>query len=176
MFLDKAQIKLAMLSLYSAFGTDVDAAYAQESIVATGMINVLDCNECERELVEEGLLYYTGSDGRACCGITEYGEQTVARGITLLDKRELDEFMALALRRFEYICSGRKYTTELTETDGGYMLLCALRSKERTFMEVKLFFDSKHEALQAYECCNKKPEIVFGGLKTILTGKLDHLL
>ena len=176
MITDKAEIKIAMLAVYYAFAVEVEQRMAQESILSVGQINVFDCQECERELIEEGLLRYCTIEGKVCCGITGRGVLTYEQGKTLMKKNVLEPFVAEALRYFDSLCSGRKYKTDIFEADGGYYVTCALRSEKRTYMEAKFFFEDRREADEAYENCKRRPEVVFSGVETLMTGKINHLL
>lgn len=176
MLTDKAQIKIAMLAVYCAFAVEIEAAMAQESILSVGEINVFDCQECERELIEQGLLRYCKIEGKLCCGITKSGVFTYEQGKGILRKDITDHIVSNALRHFESICSGRKYSTEMVEADGGYYVICALKSQQRTYMEAKFFFDNRNEAYSALQNCKERPEVVFSGVETLMTGKINHLL
>jgi hypothetical protein len=87
----------------------------------------------------------------------------------------LNNFVASALRHFEYICSGKKYTADIEETDGGYYVICSLKSDKKTFMETKLFFADRNEAYNAYMNCKSKPEMINSGVLTLMSGKLNDL-
>ena len=97
-------------------------------------------------------------------------------GKQFMNKELLDSMVSRSLRHFEYICTGKKYTSELVEADGGYYVICSLKSKERTYMETKFFFDNSAEAFLALDNCKESPEVVFNGVETLVTGKIKHLL
>ena len=176
MITDKAEIKIAMLAVYAAFAVEIDAANAQECILATGEINTFDCQECERELAEEGLISYCTVEGRLCCGITDAGCAMYEQGSRFMRKDLLDAVVSKALRHFEYISTRKKYSSELSEADGGYYVVCSLKSKDRTYMETKFFFDNRTDAFAALDICNESPETIFNGVETLMTGKIKHLL
>lgn len=175
MITQKAQIKLAILAVYYAFAVEVDASYAQESILSTGEINTFDCQECERELLEEGFLKASITDGKTCYGITDIGSYTYEQGRGIMQDSVLDSFVAQALRHFEYICSGKRYFADILEADGGYYVSCSLRSEKCTYMETKLFFTDKNKAYKAYMNCKERPEMINGGIETLMSGKLNDL-
>ena len=176
MITDKAEIKIALLAVYYAFGVEIDSADAQECILSTGEINTFDCQECERELAQEGFIRYCTIEGKLCCAITPAGSAMYEQGKQFMNKELLDSMVSRSLRHFEYICTGKKYTSELVEADGGYYVICSLKSKERTYMETKFFFDNSAEAFLALDNCKESPEVVFNGVETLVTGKIKHLL
>lgn len=175
MIIDKAEIKIAILAVFCAFGVEIDASDAQESILSTGKIGVLDCQECQRELIEEGLLCMRTVDGKLCCGVTQAGACTYEEGKDLLRADVREAVVSEALRHFEYICSGRQYESELYDTDGGYYVVCSLKSKDRTYMETKYFFDRFEDAQKALDICRSKPEVIYKGIATLITGKINFL-
>lgn len=176
MLTDKAQIKIAILGAYSAFSAEIPHSSAQESIVSAGEINVLDFSECENELIQEEMLAIVREDGSTLCGITPLGEAMFRAGKDIVDSDILDNCIKGAARHFDYICTGKKYVSEILEADGGYYVTCSLCSKDRVFMESKLFFETRSRAYEAYENCLKKPEVIFKGLETLMTGKINSLL
>lgn len=173
---DKAEIKIALLGVYCAFGVEIDSADAQECILSTGEINVFDCQECERELAEEGFIRYCTIENKLCCAITPAGCAMYEQGSRFMRKETIDRIVSGALRHFEYICTGKKYSCDLVEADGGYYVVCSLKSKERTYMETKFFFDNSTEAFSALDNCKENPEVIFNGVETLVTGKIKHLL
>ncbi len=176
MITDKAEIKIALLAVYYAFAVEIDSADAQECILSTGQINTFDCQECERELAEEGYIRYCTIEEKLCCAITPAGCAMYEQGSLFMRKDLLDRIVSEALRHFEYICTGKKYSSELVEADGGYYVICSLKSNERTYMETKLFFDNSADAFNALDVCKESPETVFNGVETLMTGKIKHLL
>lgn len=176
MLTDKAQIKIAILAAYSAFAAEIPHNSAQESIVSAGEINVLDFSESENELINENMLRLVNEDGKTLCGITPLGEAMFRAGKDIVSPDVLENCVKGAARHFDYICTGKKYVSEILEVDGGFYVVCSLRSKERTFMEAKFFFESRARAREAYENCLKNPEVVFKGLETLMTGRINSLL
>ena len=176
MITDKAEIKIALLGVYYAFAVEIDSADAQECILSTGEIGVFDCQECERELVQEGLIRYCTIEGKMCCAITSAGCAMYEQGASIMRKEVLDKVISGSLRHFEYLCTGKRYSAELLDADGGCYVVCALKSKERTYMETKLFFNNKAEAFAALDICKENPEMIFNGVETLMTGKIKNLL
>lgn len=176
MLIDKAHIKIAILAVYSAFAAEIPHISAQESIVSAGQMGVLDFSECENELINEGMLRLVTDDGKTLCGITPLGEAMFRAGKDIVEQDVIDDTVKCAARHFDYICTGKKYVSEITEADGGFYVTCSLRMREHVLMESKLFFESRSLARVAYENCLKNPEVVFKGLGTLMTGKINSLL
>lgn len=176
MITDKAEIKIALLAVYYAFAVEIDSANAQECILSTGEINVFDCQECERELAKDQLIRYCTIEGKLCCAITDDGCRMYEQGASIMRKDVLDGIVKKALRHFEYICTGKKYSAELVDADGGCHVVCSLKSSERTYMETKFFFDDKAQAFKALDICRENPEMIFNGVETLMTGKIKKLL
>lgn len=176
MLTDKAQIKIVILAAYSAFAAEIPHSSAQESIVSAGAFDVLDFSECENELINEGMLRLVTEDGKTLCGITPLGEAMFRAGKGIVEQDVIESAVKGAARHFDYICTGKKYVSEITEADGGFYVSCSLLLREHVLMESKLFFESRSLARVAYENCLKNPEIVFKGLETLMTGKITSLL
>lgn len=175
MITQKAEIKLAILAVYYAFAVEVDASYAQESILSTGEINTFDCQECERELLEEGFLFSTQNDSKICYGITDIGSYTYEQGKGIMREEVLNSFVASALRHFEYLCSGRRYHAEIEEVQGGYYVTCTLKNEKHILMETKMFYSDRKSAYNAYMICKNTPEMINSGVETLMSGKLSKL-
>jgi hypothetical protein len=175
MISDKAEIKVILLAVYRAFAIDIDEAVAHESILSSGEISAFDCQDCERELIEEGLLHMRVIDGKLCCGITKLGAGTYEQAKKLFREEVLDRIVSSVLRHFEYICSGKKYEAEIFEGDGGYFVKCSLKSQNRTYMETKFFFEKYEEASSALYNCRENPEMIFKGIETLMSGKINKM-
>lgn len=175
MITDKAEIKIAMLAVYYAFAVEINASDAQESILATGEINPFDCQECERELIEEGLLKMSAENGETLCVITPAGTAIYEQGKNYMNGAALERIVSAALRHFEYICTGKRYSSDIIESDGGYYVVCSLKSQKRTYMETKFFFENRSDAFDALANCKEKPEVIFSGIETLMSGKINRM-
>lgn len=176
MLSDKAQIKLIILGVYYAFAVEVKETDAAESILSTEQIHPFDCEECTSELIEEGLLRRCIVDGNACCAVTPRGVYTYRQGEELIAPAVRDELIARAVRHFESLCTGRRYDSYIEEVDGGYCVVCSLRSDTTVFMETRFRFTDKSEANAALSNCREKPEVIFNGVKTLITGKFNRIV
>lgn len=176
MLTDKAQIKIIILGVFYAFAVEVKESDAQASLLSTGQFHPFDCQECVGELVEEGLLRRCTIEGDLCCGITPRGVFAYRQGEELVKPAVREELITRSLRHFESICSGRRYESHLEETDGGFYVICSLKSEKITYMETKFYFPDRGQAMQALEHCREKPEVVFSGVETLMTGKITRML
>ena len=176
MLTEKAQIKLLILGIYYAFAVEVKEGDAAASIAATGVIHPSDCEECTQELCDEGLLRRCTIEGDHCCGITPRGVYAYRQGEELIKPSMREEWIARALRHFESICSGRRYESHIEEAENGYYVVCSLRSEKITYMETRFYFTDRAAAAEALSHCREKPEVVYSGVETLITGKITRLL
>ena len=176
MLTDKAQIKLIILGVYYAFDVEMKESDASASIAATEAIHPSDCEECTGELCEEGLLHRCRIENEDCCGITPRGVFAYRQGEELVKPAVRDELIARALRHFESICSGRKYESHIEEAENGFVVVCSLRSEKITYMETRFYFTDRAEAMRALSHCLEKPEVVYSGVETLITGKITRML
>lgn len=176
MLTEKARIKLLILGIYYAFAVEVKEADATASVAATGVVHPSDCEECTGELCDEGLLHRCQIENDYCCGITPRGVYAYHQGEELIKPSLREEWIARALRHFESICSGRRYESHIEEVENGFCVVCSLRSEKVTYMETKFFFSDRTAAVEALRHCREKPEVVYSGVETLMTGKITRLL
>ncbi len=172
---NKTKTKIFLMSIYDAIGIEVLPTEVQECLLSACDMSVFDCAECENELVSDGILVSVEYDGQTLYGLSERGEQILSVSRELVNKSELDSIVRGALRHFEEIHTGRYYYSEIQNADGGWFVILGLKCGERVIMETKLFFDNKPDAMEALSNCKEKPENIFSGLKTLMTGRINHL-
>lgn len=173
---NKAQMKLIILGVYYAFAVEMKESDATASIVATRAIHPSDCEECTKELCEEGLLHRCRIENEDCCGITPRGVFAYRQGEELVKPALREELIARALRHFESICSGRRYESHIENAENGFYVVCSLRSEKITYMETRFYFTDRSAATEALNHCLEKPEVVFSGVETLMTGKITRML
>ena len=173
---NKDQAKILMLYIFKEFDVEIDAGDAQASILATEEIPVLEYETCLGELIDAGHLMYYESEGKHYCGITELGKETIAELIEFIPKSTRELAIGRAIRQFKFIQSGKMYYHKYEACeDGGAYITCGLKDRKRTLMETRIYFADDAEAEQAYRTSKEKPEMVYNGLLTVITGKIDYL-
>lgn len=170
------EIKTIILSVYEAIDIDVDKTEVEQSILSTGVSDIFDYEECVRELIDAELLFLSDVDGKVFCGITQKGKETISQLDGVMPVAQRERAVKKAITYFESLHTGKFYSVDLEKSGDGYYIIEKYYTKEKVLMETKMYFDDHEKAMECYKTCELKPEMIYNGLMTIMTGKINHLI
>jgi len=179
---DKNDIKIFLLYLMDCLGYPLDYSTVSEIVILDGVVNYFDFAECFNELLDAGhILKKPEKDkkGDDVFFVSETGK-IVARELQDRIARFIrDEGLKSALRYLSFEKRGAEveanYEPDEHET-GKYMVHFIITEKKKELLNVTLRAESDHQAQKMVFNFKKRPEAIYRGMVSLLSGEVDYLL
>ena len=191
---EKNDIKIFILYLLKNLKYPLDFNTISDIVVQDEFVNYFDFAECFAELLDLGTIEQIrvgdeliaepsiGQNGRPekkneLYRITENGirvvEQLQSNLLSMIKEKSLKS--AMRLLSFKSRGSEVKCTSE-KRLDGGYDLHCEVIENHNTLLEVNLVVENKQQLDAMMYNFNERPEVIFRGVVSLLTGDINYLI
>ncbi len=174
---EKNDIKIFILYLMRNIGYPMDFATVNDIVLQDGIVNYFDFAECFAELIETGNIEEMLGEGAAKYRITEKGkavsESLESEIIQLIREKSLKSAMRLLDFEKKGWTVGRSYK-ELA--DGKFEFSCWVHEHKKDHMEIKIVLENRRVLDRILNNFDERPEVVYRGLMSILTGEINYLL
>ncbi len=187
---EKNDIKIFILYLLKNIGYPLDFNTISDIVVQDEFVNYFDFAECFAELLDSGTIEMhrvveetaDGSLGRVektteLYNITENGvrvvEQLQSNLLIMIKEKSLKSAMRLLsfkARGSDIKCTGNE------REDGRYDLHCEIIENRETSLSVDLVIDDKHQLEKMMYNFNERPEVIYRGVISLLTGDINYLI
>ena len=191
---EKNDIKIFILYLLKNLKYPLDFNTISDIVVQDEFVNYFDFAECFAELLDSGTIELIraggetvseatiGKNGRPekkdeLYSITENGvivvEQLQSTLLNMIKEKSLKSAMRLISfkqRGFEVKCSGAE------REDGKYDLHCEVIENKESLMEINLLVNDKQRYDQMMYNFNERPEVIYRGVVSLLTGDINYLI
>ena len=174
---DKNDIKIFILYLLGSVGYPLDFNTISDIVVQDDFVGYFDFAECFAELVDCGNIEIIHAEPNDLYRITPNGrlvaEQLQSNILGMIREKSLRS--AMRVLSFKSRGSDVKCRGEARE-DGRYDLKCEIIEKGGPVMELKVVVDSKYQLDRMMTNFDRKPEVVYRGIVSLLTGDINYLL
>lgn len=177
---EKNDVKIFILYLMRNIGYPLVFADINDIVLQDGMINYFDFAHCFSELIETGnILELPQEDGAET--LYELSEQ----GKSVSDSLQSDLLMMIrerslksALRLLDFNKKGlRPRCSYEPLPDGRFKFTCRItEQKKEDVMNVSIIVDNKKMLDRMIYNFNERPETVYRGLLSVITGEINYLL
>lgn len=191
---DKNDIKIFILYLLKNLQYPLDFNTISDMVVQDEFVNYFDFAECFAELLDSGIVEQirtgdgtssestVGTNGRTekkdqLYKITEGGievvEQLQSSLLNVIKEKSLKSAMRMLSfkeRGSQVKCSGAE------REDGRYDFECEIIENKCSMLKVNLVVDDKSLLDQMLENFDRRPEVAYRGLITLLTGDINYLI
>ncbi len=180
---DKNDIKIFILYLLKNLNYPLDFNTISDIVVQDEFVNYFDFAECFAELLDIGNIEQlpakddTTKNSPDLYRITANGievvEQLQSNLLNMIKEKSLKSAMRLLSfksRGSEVRCSGSK------RDDGRYDLVCEVIEKGATLLRLGVIIDSKYQLDKMMYNFNERPEVVYRGIISLLTGDINYLI
>ncbi len=158
-------------------GYPLEFATINDIVLQDGIVNYFDFAECFGELLETANIEELRGQGAAKYRITEKGK-TVSESLEsdimqLIREKSLKS--AMRLLDFEK----RAWTVKRSYTeleDGKFEFSCKVLEHKKEHMSIKLVVENRRVLDRMLHNFDERPEVVYRGLLSILTGEINYLL
>lgn len=191
---EKNDIKIFILYLMKNIGYPLDFNTISDMAVQDEFVNYFDFAECFAELLDSCMIEQlrvgdeimtepnVGKNGRPekkneLYRVTENGVQIVetlqSSLLNVIKEKSLKSAMRMLsfrLRGSEIRCDGEQ------RPDGRYGLDCQILENKVPIMKLELVVDSKQQMDRLAYNFNERPEVIYRGIISLLTGDINYLI
>jgi hypothetical protein len=175
---EKNDIKIFILYLMRSVGYPLDFSNINDIVVQDGIVNYFDFAECFAELIDSGNISETSVDGKeAIYSITEQGKNVADSLQSDLLMMIRERSLKSAMRYLSFKKRGSFIKCQSAELpDGTYSLCCRIVEEKEEIMNITLKVDNKNQLDRMIHNFEERPEAVYKGLMTVLTGEINYLI
>ena len=180
----KRNVKIFLLYLMRNIGIPLDFATLNDLVMQTDYVMYLDFAECFHELANSDLIEAVPQPGEA----PDAGEQdkkyvVSTKGRMVADELHsdllpviLDQSLQCALRYLDFKQRDIHTQCEISKRpDGTVEFRCHIREGERLLFSTTVNVDSVARAEQMQENFRARPESIYKGMWTLLSGNINYL-
>lgn len=175
---EKNDIKIFILYLMRNIGYPLDFSTITDIVLQDEIVKYFDFAECFSELLETGnIAEEKAEDGETLYSVTEQGKHVA-------DSLQSDIFMMIrerslksALRLLSFKKRGSFIKCKSTPlADGSFSLCCQIVESKEEVLNITLKVDNKKQLDRMMHNFEERPEAVYKGLMTLLTGEINYLI
>ncbi len=173
---DRTDIKIFVLFLLNEINYPLEYTALCEVIAENEYVGAFDFAECFAELCELSHIERIEKDGKSLYRITETGRMVASelQGNLLESIRENSR--RSAARVLSLYMRGATVSSEIRRRpDGMYSVRCAITEKEGPLLSVEMAASTQLEAEKIKTYFESKPENIFRGVLSVMTGEVDYL-
>ncbi len=171
----KNDIKIFILFLMRNVGYPLDFSNINDIVVQDGFVSYFDFAECFAELLETGNVRKLGEGDDVLYEITE-------QGCAVADSLQSDLLMMIrerslksALRLLSFKKRGAKISFQSREVGSKYEVTCKIIEGGREIFNMTLDVDNKKELDRMEYAFRERPEYIYKGILSLMTGEADYL-
>lgn len=180
---DKNDIKIFILYLLKNLNYPLDFNTIGDIVVQDEFVNYFDFAECFAELLDSGNIEQIRSPDK---GKSSKGElyRVTETGITIAEQLQSsllnmikEKSLKSALRMLSFKSRGSDVSCKTAEReDGRYDLLCEVSENGCKLLELGMIIDTKYQLDKMVYNFNERPEVVYRGIISLLTGDINYLI
>ncbi len=177
----KRNVKIFLLYLMQNVRIPLDFATLNDMVMQTDYVMYLDMAEAFHEMLDDALIEVAPADEDATDNtpryvVTQKGRIVAEQLHTELLPTILDESLRCALRYLDF--RRRGITTHCTVTpmeDGTAEFFCSVEQHGKVLFETRVSVDSMTRARQMEDNFRARPEAIYKGMWSLLSGNVNYL-
>jgi hypothetical protein len=174
---EKNDVKIFILYLMRNVGYPLDFSTLNDIVLLDGIVNYFDFAECFAELISSKNIEEQVQGEEKLYAITEQGKNVCDSLQSDLMQLIREKSLKSAIRFLDFKKKGIKSSCSFeTLPDGKYIFNCKLTEQKEEIMNVSLTVDNKKVLDRMRHTFGERPEVVYRGLLSILTGEINYLL
>ncbi len=190
---EKNDIKIFILYLLKNIGYPLDFNTISDIVIQDEFVNYFDFAECFAELLDSGIIEtIKGSEMESTTNvagafstqksadmyhITENGVGVVEQLQSSLLNVIKDKSLKSAMRLLSFKARGSDIKcVGAPRDDGRFDLHCEVIENHETLLSLDIVLNDKHQLDRMMYNFNERPEIVYRGVITLLTGDINYLI
>ena len=179
----KRNVKIFLLYLMQNIRIPVDFATLNDMVMQTDYVMYLDMAEAFHELLDDKLIEVTSEHADDGVPEDEPRYMVTAKGRIVAEQLHsellptiLDESLRCALRYLDFRRRGIKTHCSVTQSeDGTADFYCSVEQNGKILFEIHMSVDSMVRARQMEDNFRTRPEAIYKGMWSLLSGKVNYL-
>ena len=178
MLKEKNDIKIFILYLMRHIGYPLEFSDINDIVMHDGIVNYFDFAECFPELIDSrNIEEIRDENGTKRYAITEQGisvsESLESDLLAMIREKSLKSAMRLLNFKEKGVKSG---CSSAPLPDGRFLFSCYITERGEKLMDLKMTVDNKKMLDRMLYAFDERPEKVYRGLLSVLTGEINYLL
>ena len=174
---DKNDVKIFILYLLRHVGYPIDFASVNDIVLQDGIVGYFDFAHCFNELIETGNIDEITENGKLLYKISEQGISVADSLSSEIIAYIREKSLKSAMRVLDFERKG--WTTKQSYVpldDGRFKYTCTILEHKKELVSITVVLDSQKTLEKMMYNFRQRPEVVYRGLFTVLTGEINYLL
>ncbi len=174
---EKNDIKIFILYLMRHIGYPLEFSNINDIVLQDGIVNYFDFAECFSELTETGNIRELKDGAVTKYEVTEKGREVCDSLQSDIIQTIRERSLKSALRLLDFEKKGWTVKRSYTELDDGrYEFNCKVLEHKKEYMNITLVVENRKALDRMIYNFDERPEVVYRGLMSVLTGEINYLL
>lgn len=174
---EKNDIKIFILYLMRHIGYPLEFASINDIVLQDGIVNYFDFAECFAELIETGNIEELRGEDTVTYRVTEQGKSVCDSLQSDLIQTIRERSLKSAVRLLDFEKKGWTTKRSYTELpDGRFEFNCKVLEHKKEYMNITLVVENRKALDRMLYNFDERPEVVYRGLMSVLTGEINYLL
>ena len=173
---EKNDIKIFILYLLMNIEYPIDMTTLSDISVQDDFVLQFDFMDCFFELFESGAIACTFSDGEQLYSITDSGRKAAEALQSAILPAIRQRSLKSAYRLLSFKKTGAVISSDIKKEDnGGYTVSVSIRNKSGQVMSASVAAENEETAEKMRRNFDEKPELVYKGILSLLSGDVNYL-
>ncbi len=173
-FREKFEIKVFILFLLNNLSEPLEFPIINDIVIQDGFVNYFDFSICFAELLEAGQITET-SDDKPLYAISESGKTAIESYEGSIYNMVREKALRSTLRLLAFNRSGNKITSNISESNGGYIFSYKIQDNQRILFAGEVFVTELYFAEKLKANFDERAEIIYKGTLALLSGDVNFI-
>lgn len=174
---EKNDIKIFILYLMRHIGYPLEFSSINDIVLQDGIVNYFDFAECFAELMETENIREIRNGEVATYEVTEKGREVCDSLQSDIIQTIREKSLKSAMRLLDFEKKGWSVKRSYTELDDGrFEFNCKVIEHKKDYMNITLVVENRKALDRMLHNFDERPEVVYRGLMSVLTGEINYLL
>lgn len=172
----KRNVKIFVLFLMENINYPLDYISINDIVMQTDYVMYLDFAECFNEMLDSDLISFEELDGEKYYFVTYKGRMIARELNSDILPVILDQSLEAAFRYLDFKKRGiEPHCSYERRGNGKFDLSCSIWEKGEKIFQTTIVIDTENRAKRMQEHFMNRPEVVYRGTVSLLTGQMNYL-
>lgn len=172
---DSIDVKVFILYLLNNVGMPLEFNTINDIVLQDEFVRYFDFAICFSELLDNGQIVEHKEGNEILYVISESGKETLESYEGSLFPIIKERALRSALRLISFKINGNRISSEITETENGYMLNCKIVDNKKTIFSVDVHLNDLQYAEKLRANFDERAEIIYRGSLSLLSGDVNFI-
>lgn len=173
---EESTIKVIILFLLDELKTPLSFQTLTEIILWDGSVNYFIFADCLDNLAQKGAVDKETVGKETLYSINSFGKDILENVSDLLKDSIKTQMLRSATRLLAFNRRGNVVKSEVKPLENGNELICTIKDRDNTLLDLHLYLDKKDEADKMAQRFDEKAEVIFRGVMALLSGEAKFIM